>query len=281
RKGEIHLNVPVHGDLDDPEFSVGGVIVQVIFGLIAKAVTSPFALLGALIPDGEDLQYVAFEPGLSDISRHASGKLEKMAKVLYERPGLRMDIIGRVEPAQDRDALIKMRFDRLIKLQELHELSIAESKETPQIETIEITTDEYPRYLSRAYEAVLQAEIESKGKDYEDTGMLRQFPILKKFSLNRSVFGRLISKMSSKDKPLTPEEHSQLEEMEKLLMAWIKVSDEDLRLLAIQRANNVLGFLLENGPVEAERLFIIEPQVESSEDADEQAAGMQVEMVIK
>ena len=281
RKGEIHLNVPVQGDLDDPEFSVGGVIVKVIFGLIAKAATSPFALLGALIPDGEDLQHVTFEPGLSDISRDASGRLEKMAKVLYERPGLRVDIIGRVEPARDRDALIKIRFDRLINLQKLHELSVVTPEETPQIETIEITTDEYPRYLSRAYEAVLQAEIESKGKDYETTGMLRQFPILKKFSLNRSVFGRFVSKMSSKDKPLTPEEDSQLEEMEKLLKAWIKVSDEDLRLLAIQRAENVLGFLLEKGPVEAERLFIIEPQVEPAEDADEKMAGMQVEMVIK
>ncbi len=282
RKGEIHLNVPVQGDLDDPEFSVGGVIVKVIFGLIAKAATSPFALLTALIPDGEDLQHVTFEPGLSDISRDASGKLEKMAGVLYERPGLRVDIIGRVEPARDRDALIKMRFDKLINLQKLHELRIAGTKETPQIETIEITTEKYPRYLSRAYEAVLQAEIESKGKDYETTGMLRQFPILKKFSLNRSVFGRLVSKMSSKDKPLTPEEHSQLDEMEKLLKAWIKVSDEELRLLAIQRAENVLGFLLEKGPVEAERLFIIEPQqVEPVEDADEKMTGMQVEMVIK
>ena len=281
RKGEIHLNVPVQGDLDDPEFSVGGVIVKVIFGLIAKAATSPFALLGALIPDGEDLQHVTFGPGLSDISRDASGKLEKMAGVLYERPGLRVDIIGRVEPARDRDALIKMRFDRLINLQKLHELSVVRPEETPQIETIEITTEEYPRYLSRAYEAVLQAEIKSKGKDYETDGMLRQFPILKKFSLNRSVFGRLVSKMSSKDKPLTPEEHSQLEEMEKLLKAWIKVSDEDLRLLAIQRAENVLGFLLEKGPVEAERLFIVEPQVEPAEDADEKMTGMQVEMVIK
>ncbi|MEA2082833.1 MAG: DUF748 domain-containing protein [Thermodesulfobacteriota bacterium] len=281
RKGEIHLNVPVQGRLDDPEFSVGGVIVQVIFGLIAKAATSPFALLGALIPDGEDLQHVTFEPGLSDISENASTKLEKMAKVLYDRPGLRMDIIGKIEPDQDREALIKMRFNKLIKLQKMRELSAAEPEKAPQIETIEITKEEYPCYLSRAYEVALQAEIETKGKNNETAWTLRQFPILKKFTSNRSVFGRLISKMSSKDKPLTPEELSQLEEMEKLLTAWVKVSNDDLRLLAIQRADNVLDFLLKKGPVEAERLFIIEPRVEPSEGTDEKVTGMQVEMVIK
>ncbi|MCK5404934.1 MAG: DUF748 domain-containing protein, partial [Desulfobulbaceae bacterium] len=105
RKGEITLNVPVSGNLDDPEFSIAGIVFKVIFNLIAKAVTSPFALLGALIPEGEELQYVGFEPGLGGLDDDSQKKLEKMAEVLFERPGLRMDIIGRVDPEKDREAI--------------------------------------------------------------------------------------------------------------------------------------------------------------------------------
>ena len=39
--GQIDLNIPVSGSLDDPEFSVGGIIVKVIVNLISKAVTAP------------------------------------------------------------------------------------------------------------------------------------------------------------------------------------------------------------------------------------------------
>ena len=46
RQGQIDLNIPVSGSLDDPEFSVGGIIVKVIVNLISKAVTAPFALIG-------------------------------------------------------------------------------------------------------------------------------------------------------------------------------------------------------------------------------------------
>ena len=52
RQGEIDLNLPVEGDLDDPQFSLGDVIVKVVVNLITKAVTSPFSLLGAAFGGG-------------------------------------------------------------------------------------------------------------------------------------------------------------------------------------------------------------------------------------
>jgi hypothetical protein len=64
--------------------------------------------------------------------------------------------------------------------------------------------------------------------------------------------------------------------MEKLLRENIVITDEDLRLLAIQRANAVKSFLVETGPVEPERLFIIEPKTVA--DA---SGAQQVEMIIK
>ncbi len=153
REGEIHLDLPFNGDLDDPEFSVSGIVFDVLFNLIAKAATSPFALLGALIPDEEDIQKITFEPGISLLTEDASASLEKMAKVLYKRPGIKVDIVGKVAPVKDGDSLTKIRFDNLIRMQKALTLSEKKPKLAVQPETVTVTDEEYPRYLSRAYEA--------------------------------------------------------------------------------------------------------------------------------
>ena len=43
-RGNIDINLPISGSLDDPEFSVGGIVVRVVLNLVVKAVTSPFSL---------------------------------------------------------------------------------------------------------------------------------------------------------------------------------------------------------------------------------------------
>ena len=52
RNGVIDVNLPISGSLDSPEFSVGGIILRIIINLITRAVTSPFALLGAAFGGG-------------------------------------------------------------------------------------------------------------------------------------------------------------------------------------------------------------------------------------
>ena len=47
RNGIIDLDLPVSGSINDPQFSLGGVIWKVITNLVAKAVTAPFSLLAA------------------------------------------------------------------------------------------------------------------------------------------------------------------------------------------------------------------------------------------
>nr|MBF0221841.1 DUF748 domain-containing protein [Desulfobulbaceae bacterium] len=152
RSGEIILNIPVQGNLDDPQFSIASVVVKVLFNLITKAVTSPFALLGALIPDGEDLQLVPFKPGLASISDEHSNNLTQIASVLYERPGLRMDIVGKVDPQKDGQAIEELRFQKMIKLQKAKDQQKnAFSKDAlPDIEDIVVSEEEYPQYLFMA-----------------------------------------------------------------------------------------------------------------------------------
>ena len=81
-KGEIDINLPISGSLDDPQFSVGGIIVQVILNVFTKAITSPFALIGSLFGGGEELSYVEFDYGYSTISAKMKERLQTIAKVL-------------------------------------------------------------------------------------------------------------------------------------------------------------------------------------------------------
>ena len=49
RNGVIDIDLPISGSLDDPQFSVGGIIWRIIVNILTKAVTAPFSLLGAVI----------------------------------------------------------------------------------------------------------------------------------------------------------------------------------------------------------------------------------------
>jgi hypothetical protein len=112
RNGQINLNLPISGSLSDPQFSIGGVIMRVIVNLIAKAVTSPFALINSMFGgDSEELGYVEFAPGSDTLTKDAEQKLEKLTKALNDRPALKLDIIGRVDPIADTNGLRRAALD--------------------------------------------------------------------------------------------------------------------------------------------------------------------------
>ncbi|MDB5990703.1 MAG: hypothetical protein JWQ10_2106 [Herbaspirillum sp.] len=113
RNGQINLNLPISGSLSDPQFSIGGIITRVIVNLITKAVTSPFALLNSIFSGGgsEELGYVEFAPGNATLTSDATQKLEKLTKALNERPALKLDIIGRVDPIADTNGLRRAALD--------------------------------------------------------------------------------------------------------------------------------------------------------------------------
>jgi hypothetical protein len=106
RNGEIDINLPISGSLNDPEFSMGGLVVKVIVNLLVKAVTSPFALLGSVFGGGEELSNVDFEAGRArDHAEQRRQRLENLARALVDRPALRLDIEGRADPGNDPEGL--------------------------------------------------------------------------------------------------------------------------------------------------------------------------------
>ena len=105
-KGVIDLDIPVSGSLDDPEFSIFPIILKVLINLLWKIVAAPFALLGSLFGGGgEDLQYVAFPPGIDSLDQDQYAKLQTVARGLTERPALQIEVRGAASPVEDGRAL--------------------------------------------------------------------------------------------------------------------------------------------------------------------------------
>lgn len=103
--GVIDLAVPVSGNVDKPEFSLGSVIWGAFANLITKAVTAPFSLLANLVGSEEDLQQVTFAAGGSDLDEPGRAKLRDLAEALEQRPRLKLVITGRLNPETDRAKL--------------------------------------------------------------------------------------------------------------------------------------------------------------------------------
>ncbi|HPH56127.1 MAG TPA: DUF748 domain-containing protein, partial [Smithella sp.] len=217
RNGQINLDLPVSGSLDDPKFKVWSVIWQIIVNLITKAVTSPFALLSSLTGGGEELSFIEFDYGSAVISAEETKKISMIGKALNDRPNIKLDIESYVDAEQDKYALKKAELDRRIKAQKMKE-TMSKDNQQIAVENVVLTEQEYDKYLKQVYRAA-------------------------DFSKPRNILGM--------QKTLPPAE------MEKLMLASIKVTDSDLRQLAARRAQNVKELMLQSD-IAADRIFIVE-----------------------
>ncbi|MFV3382469.1 DUF748 domain-containing protein [Pseudomonas sp. NY15354] len=113
-EGKISIELPVTGDLNNPQFSVMPIIWQTLRNLVLRAAQAPFKFIGGLIAGGgaEDLGNVAFAPGSSDLSVDAQSALDKLASALKERPELRLEIEGTSAQSSDGPLIAKQRLER-------------------------------------------------------------------------------------------------------------------------------------------------------------------------
>ncbi|MCF3649345.1 DUF748 domain-containing protein [Synoicihabitans lomoniglobus] len=106
-KGQIVVDVPVAGSLDDPEFRFGRVVWRVITNLLTKVATSPFALLGSMVGGAQDeeLDRQEFVAGAASLTDASMAKLDTLSRALRERPGLVLDLVGEADASADAAAL--------------------------------------------------------------------------------------------------------------------------------------------------------------------------------
>ncbi len=105
--GVIDLDLPVHGDLNNPQFSYGAIIWKAIVNVITKVVTAPFRALGALFGGGSEgpPQAVHFAAGSAVLSPPEREKLDQLAAALLKRPRLDLTVTPTLAEAADVAAL--------------------------------------------------------------------------------------------------------------------------------------------------------------------------------
>ena len=121
RHGVIDLDLPIGGSLNDPQFSVFGLVLKVLGNVLTKALTAPFSLLSG--GSGEDLNRVAFLPGLAQLQPDAPALLDRVARSLADRPALTVTLAGEADREAERAAWQAAALER--RLQALHRRELA------------------------------------------------------------------------------------------------------------------------------------------------------------
>ncbi|SEK96684.1 DUF748 domain-containing protein [Nitrosovibrio tenuis] len=235
RRGEIDVHLPISGSINDPEFSIGAVIVKVIVNLLTKAVTAPFSLLGSLFAGGEELSEISFSPGHAEVTPEAEKRLQALSKALTDRPALKLEIMGEADPMHDPDALKRAILERKVKAQKLLE-NVKKGETSGLLDDIELTPEEHAKYLALAYKE-------------------------EKFAKPKNVIGL------TKSLPAP--------EMEQLLLANINAGDSEMRELAEVRAENARDWLIEKGGIPGDRIFMLEPKVQAEADSKKSASRVE------
>lgn len=116
--GRIELGLPVSGELNDPQFSIGPIVWKAIQNIITKAVTAPFRALGSLLGgSGEKFETVEFDPGKAELLPPEKEKLKKLAEALQKKPQLKLVVQGQFSPEIDGLALKQLNVTRAVAAQ--------------------------------------------------------------------------------------------------------------------------------------------------------------------
>ncbi len=218
--GNMELNLPIRGELNDPDFRIGGIVFKAIVSLLFKALASPFTLIGSMFGGGENMDFVVFEPGRHELDTGGIEKMETIIKALSEREKLTLEVDGVIDPIADKTGLIEVIFEDKIKQQKYDTLSRSEQAEKNVADMV-IAPEEYEDLLFEAY---------ADEPDEEDI----------------------------KPTTLFMTDRQPVDVMEKFIRDRIIITDELLHELAMARANTVKGYIIEKQPALKERVFLLD-----------------------
>jgi uncharacterized protein involved in outer membrane biogenesis len=165
--GKISIELPVTGDLNNPQFRVMPIIWQTLRNLIVKAVSAPFKMIGGLVSGGgsEDLGSVSFAPGSSDLSKEAEGALNKLSSALKERPALRLEIEGTAAASSDGPLIAEQRLEREYQYNYYKMLQHRGDKVPAQASLLEVPESEKGPLLEGIYRTRLETQPPAEWKN--------------------------------------------------------------------------------------------------------------------
>jgi hypothetical protein len=231
KDGNIDLDVEVTGNLNDPDIDVGALIWWAVKRSFTKVIEEPFIYLGELLGiSGEELEYVEFTPGDSELLPVQEHELKKLSEVMNERPEIKLKIFGLA------DFGIDVKFIRSKKINAAFSKRLSNISTDYLTESLSVKLDVSKKILEEMY-------VESFGKD--------------SLELVRAKYSDLNSQ-------------NYLEEYVKELTIHLEnaqqISRDELYNLAIQRADVIKKSLINNNKIDPERLSISKPQIINEEN---------------
>ena len=228
-EGRISIELPVSGDLNNPQFSVMPIVWQTLRNLVLRAAQAPFKFIGGLISGGgsEDLGTVAFAPGSSELSGDAQSTLDKLASALKERPELRLEIEGTSAQSSDGPLIAQQRLEREYQATWYKILQRRGDKVPANASMLLVDDSDKPAMLEGIYRTRLKqqppAEWEQLSRD-ERTAKLR----------------------------------------EAVIKSWAE-STALLRTLGQERASSIKDYLVDKGKLEDDRVYFIDTNLGQAE----------------
>jgi uncharacterized protein involved in outer membrane biogenesis len=237
--GVIDLDLPVEGDVNDPEFKIGGVVWQAIAGLITKVVSAPFRLLGGLIGlDSEDLGQFEFLAGRADLTPPELEKIAQLEEALKQRPELVVEVSGVIDPAVDVPAL------KYIQLREIARTRLGEADTGEDTEFV-----------------MLDTEIRSVMEEL----FAERFPGETLESLKAS---HTVPPADDPEGKPVLDDLAYAADLRDRLLASEEVSEQDLSNLALARAEAIRTAFLASGEFDESRIVMAGAKEVESEDGE-------------
>ncbi|HTD85197.1 MAG TPA: hypothetical protein VK850_01345, partial [Candidatus Binatia bacterium] len=219
--------------------------------VFTKIVTSPFAVLGALLGGkGEEARYQEFAPGSFDLQPAGREKLDALARVLYERPGLEVEIEGQVDRVADEAALRRRKLDQQLRVAKWSTLRKSDQSAVSP-ERVSVDPEERARFLADVHKKVFRDAPAPKAAGK---------PATKVTTVKGSA--RTTEKGASAliQQP-TPEEQQELTAlMQQQLLEAMAIEDSDFQTLASERAQHVQFHLVQTGKVNSDRVYLMQSE---------------------
>lgn len=212
-QGNINVNLPIEGSLNDPQFSVGEILAKMLVHMLEHALESPLGMLEHWLDHRDAISWLTFAPGSAIVGEDQQGRLAGVLRSLQDQPHARLDLQGCFDGESDGPLLQRQVFMKKILAARLRAQPGFQGNRSPDL----WPADDYAHWLEKAYQA------ESFPKPKTLLG-----------------FDRALS----------------VSDMEKLMMAYGKVSQGQLEQLAQHRVEAVQQWFHQHG-IGMERLYSV------------------------
>jgi hypothetical protein len=223
--GVIEFNLPIRGDIDNPDFKYSSLVWGALGNLITGIISSPFKALASLVGgDSDNFDHVTFTANSFNVNEKEQLKLNSLAKALLQRPSLYIEIRGASSNLIDHD---EMAYAKI-----LNQLQL-----TPRTLSGVLKEDEKESLIAYYHSLNTKAAQEVPSKQ-ADTG----------------------STLTEKEQAQQKEQF--FKDAIKFILAETAITDAEYLLLAKQRALQIQKYLIETAQVPSANVFLLDSTIE-------------------